>query len=493
MKSEKRDKIILFMSCKHSMLAKVVACLLIFIFIISNVSYGHDRSNALRQVRENRATEEAVRKAFDQPSLESPIGSPAAVFEKLMKGEELTTLGLAESTLKRDVITLRQLGLLESNGALTREAQNAASAIFQVLDNLPREGSRKSRPTSQYRNLVILPQIQLAMLLENERSSPQRDTREKVLKSIVSTNKKLSFDLVVGYSRIAEQLADYLIRINQDDQIFAVIDGITSSGKSTLTAYLLYALEQKRNRTGNWLELDLISIRREERNALWKSFADALDRGEGANDQYDVVNYRPDAMSRFMRELNSFLQTDVSSGEILTFSERAEEKTGSESKPFHLLPRRDTILENEFAILFASKQKFKNKPVNVRVVSDHEDAIRRKHRRAIEVYRDVEDVTPGSPYMKAREGLNASALATTKRVQEETDHLVDVEAHILGEPSQWKIVIRKTGGRGREMPGELGRHIEGAPNSLNLPPMQPIMPAPSVTEDKGSDLLDRAV
>jgi len=48
MKEPKRDKIITFMRYKHSMLIRAVACLLIFVFTLTNIAYAYEN---LRQVR----------------------------------------------------------------------------------------------------------------------------------------------------------------------------------------------------------------------------------------------------------------------------------------------------------------------------------------------------------------------------------------------------------------------------------------------------------
>jgi len=97
---------------------------------------------------------------FEVRQRKSPPGSPAAVFEKLVNGESLETLG-AESTLQKDVRTLRQLGLLRSGEvSLTQEALNASAEIFFILDNLPREGARRSRPSASYRDQIVKPIIE---------------------------------------------------------------------------------------------------------------------------------------------------------------------------------------------------------------------------------------------------------------------------------------------------------------------------------------------
>ena len=67
MKKHKKDKIITFMSYKHSMLTKAMSCLLVFTFIVSNVNHSYAENSTLRRIRENLAVEEALRAAFSQP------------------------------------------------------------------------------------------------------------------------------------------------------------------------------------------------------------------------------------------------------------------------------------------------------------------------------------------------------------------------------------------------------------------------------------------
>ncbi len=92
--------------------------------------------------------------------------SPAAVFEKLVHGEPLSELGIAESTLEKILTTLRQLNLLQPGRVypvLVPEAKDHATEVLRILNELPASGGRRSRSSVNYRNEVILPQIQLAL------------------------------------------------------------------------------------------------------------------------------------------------------------------------------------------------------------------------------------------------------------------------------------------------------------------------------------------
>jgi len=114
MKKQKRDRIIAFMSYKHSMLTRVVTCLLIISFTLANVTYGHDRSNTLRMARENRTTKEALKAEFGQPGRELQV--------------KTLTKGLAETHID-ELVSVGEAAYLPTGEPLWGKSEFLADSI----------------------------------------------------------------------------------------------------------------------------------------------------------------------------------------------------------------------------------------------------------------------------------------------------------------------------------------------------------------------------
>jgi len=334
---------------------------------------------------------------------------------------------------------LAALAMYRMGGKISAESDEETGQVVIKVSIPKYKEEDNAMGSERYEERIREFEDELDKLLKTEDPSPYRDTREKVLKAIINSTNNLSFEAFEGYQRIANELADKLVELRGDVNILAVIDGVTGGGKSTLTAYLLSALEKKDRSAGNWLELDDLLKSPEERKQGLERLAEHIDRGGALFGNQDENNYQTTAIRRYYKELNAFWSKGGAKDSVVTFTVAGVDRQQGRALTLNLIQGRDTVVENEYGIHFSSPLRTQ-RPVYIRVVKDLKEAKQGFLERTKISKGDVEDVSDGSDYMQKREMLFDSDAFTYELLAEETKDLVDIEVHLSGNPQDWKVV-----------------------------------------------------
>ncbi len=170
-----------------------------------------------------------------------------------------------------------------------------------------------------------------------------------------------------------------------------------------------------------------------------------------------------------MKELAGFKRAGLSTqNESVVFSVKGQVKQGGEDQRIGYSLGRDTVLDNEHGIKFMHQYNHGVSPVNIRIVSNYEEAMKRRDKRMFVTYRNVADLSDGSDFRLGREALNKSNILTQERVNDETNSLVDIEVHLKGNPKDWKIVVRE---KFKHLLSGQGNEIDSADSAMTSSPI----------------------